>query len=132
MLGRLAAKDNHKKRLFKPQIYKGRGNFSQRNYQDRNRSNNRSNSRDRGQFRDRPRSQQNYRGSSFQGNFRGYSRQTAEGNIETIAIDVIITIEVGLDQEKGHSQEVTAVIELGVQVVVDLGQDPGPIPIGIG
>ena len=61
MLGRLAAKDNHDKRPFKPQIYQGRGrgqdrNFNQRNYQDRNRLNNRSSSRDRGQFRDRPRS----------------------------------------------------------------------------
>ena len=70
MLGRLAAKDNHEKRSFKPQIYQGRGrgqnrNFSQRNYQDRNWSNNRSNSRDRGQFRDGPRLEQNYRGSNF-------------------------------------------------------------------
>ena len=64
MLGRLAARDNHDKRPFKPQIYQGRGrgqnrNFNQRNYQDRNRLNNRSSSRDRGQFRDRPRSEQN-------------------------------------------------------------------------
>ena len=70
MLGRLTAKDNHKKRPFKLQKYQGRGrgqnrNFSQRNYQDRNRLSNRSNSRDRGQFRDRPRSEQNYRGSNF-------------------------------------------------------------------
>ena len=56
----------------------------------------------------------------------------AEGNIETIAIDVMTTIEVRTDQDKGHSQEATVVIELGVQVVVDLGQDPEPVPIGIG
>ena len=55
-----------------------------------------------------------------------------EGNIEIIAIDVMITIEVRIDQEKGHSQEVTVAIELEVQVVVDLGQDPEPVPIGIG
>ena len=41
MLCILAAKDNHEKRAFKPQIYQGRGreqnrNFGQRNYQDRN------------------------------------------------------------------------------------------------
>ena len=70
MLGRLAAKDNHEKRPFRPQIYQGRGrgqnwNFSQRNFQDRNRLNNMSNSRGRRQFRDRPRSEQNYRGSNF-------------------------------------------------------------------
>ena len=44
MLGRLAAKDNNKKRSFKPQIYQVRGRgqnrgYSQRNYQDINRSN---------------------------------------------------------------------------------------------
>ena len=55
--------------------------------------------------------------------------KTAEGNIEIIAIDVMITIEVGIDQEKGHSQVLTAAIELGVQVVVDLGQGPEPVPI---
>ena len=80
MLGRLAAKDNHEKRPCKPQIYQGRGrgqnrNFNQRNYQDRNRLNNRSNCRNRGQFRDRSMSEQNYRGSNFWGNFRGYGRQ---------------------------------------------------------
>ena len=56
----------------------------------------------------------------------------AEGNIETIAIEVMITIEVGIDQQKGHSQGVMVAIELEVQVVVDLGQDPEPVPIGIG
>ena len=82
LLGRLAAKDNHKKRPFKPQIYQGRGqnkNFGQRNYQDRNRSSNRSNSRDGGQFRDRPMSEQNYRGNNFQGNPRGYNRHNSRG-----------------------------------------------------
>ena len=56
----------------------------------------------------------------------------AEGNIETIAIDVMITIEVGIDQEKGHSQGATVAIELGVQIVIDLGQHPEPLPIGTG
>ena len=58
--------------------------------------------------------------------------KTAEGNIETIVIDVMITKEVGIDQEKGHFQGSTVAIELGVKVVVDLGQDPEPVPIGIG
>ena len=57
--------------------------------------------------------------------------RTAEENIESIAIDIMITRELGIDQEKGHSQEVTVAIELGVQVVVDLGQDPESVPIGI-
>ena len=82
MLGKLAAKDNCDKRSFKPQVYQGTGrgqnrNFNQRNYHDRNSLSNRLNSRDRGQLRDRPRSEQNYRGSNFQGNFRGYGRQNS-------------------------------------------------------
>ena len=56
----------------------------------------------------------------------------AEGNIETIAKDIMITLEVGIDQDKGHSQGATEAIELGVQVAVDLGQDPEPVPIGTG
>ena len=55
----------------------------------------------------------------------------AEGNIEMIVIDMMVTIEVGIDQERGCSQEVIMGIELGVQAVVGLGQDPEPILIGI-
>ena len=58
--------------------------------------------------------------------------KTAERSIEIITIDVMITIEVGIDQEKGHSQEFTVAIELEVHVIVDLGQDPEPVPIGTG
>ena len=46
--------------------------------------------------------------------------KTAEGNIEMIVIDVAVTIEVGIDLEKGHSQEFIAVI------------DPEPVLIGTG
>ena len=71
MLGRLAAKNNNKKRPFKPQIYQSRRkgqnrSYSQRNYH--NRLSNRSNSRDRGQFRQgngRPRFEQSYRGNNL-------------------------------------------------------------------
>ena len=56
----------------------------------------------------------------------------AERNTEIITIDVMITIEVGIDQDKDHSQGVTAAIELEVQVVVDLGQDPEPVSKGTG
>ena len=56
----------------------------------------------------------------------------ADGNIDTIAIDVMITIEVGIDQDKGHSQGATVAIEPGVHVVVDLGKDSEPVPIGTG
>ena len=70
VMSRLAAKDSHEKRPFKPQIYKSRG--QNRSY-NQGSSQNRSNSRNRGQFTNRPR--QNYRNSNFQGNTRGYGRQ---------------------------------------------------------
>ena len=76
VISRLAAKDTHEKRPFKPQIYKGRGqhsSYGQGSYQSR------LGSRNRGQFMDnRPR--QNYRGNNFRGNSRGYGRQNNRGN----------------------------------------------------
>ena len=74
-MSRLAAKDSHEKRPFKPQIYKSRGqnrSYNQGSYQ------NRPNSRNRGQYTSsRPR--QNYRDSNFQGNTREYGRQNNRG-----------------------------------------------------
>ena len=64
MMSTLPGKDSSKKRPFKPQIYKNRGqdrSYSQRGYQNRN---SRSDSRNRGQYgNNRPR--QNYRGNNF-------------------------------------------------------------------
>ena len=76
VMSRLAAKDTHEKRPFKPQIYNSRGqhrSYGQGSYQSR------LGSRNRGQFMDnRPR--QNYRDNNFRGNTRGYSRQNNRGN----------------------------------------------------
>ena len=41
----------------------------------------------------------------------------------TEIIGVMVTIEVGMDQEKDHSQEIMAIIGIEVQVIVD--QDQG-------
>ena len=38
-------------------------------------------------------------------------------------IDIMITIEAGIDQEKEHLQEIIVVAEIEVQVIVDQGQD---------
>ena len=38
-------------------------------------------------------------------------------------IDIMIKIEAGTDQEKGHSQETVVEAEIEVQVTVDQGQD---------
>ena len=50
--------------------------------------------------------------------------KTVEENIEMIVIDVMVTIEVGIDQEIGCSQEFIVVIELDMQAVVDFGSTP--------
>ena len=76
VMSRLAAKDNHEKRPFKPQIYNSRGqprSYGQGSYQ------NGPGSRNRGQSMDhRPR--QSYRSNNFRGNTRGYGRQNNRGN----------------------------------------------------
>ena len=38
----------------------------------------------------------------------------AEGNMEMMTIDIMITTEVGIGQGRGHSQGITAAIELEV------------------
>ena len=66
----------------------------------------------------------------FQSNTRGYGRQKNREDIEMI--DMIITIEAGIDQEKGHLQEIIVVAEIEVQVTVDQDQDLELVQIGIG
>ena len=43
----------------------------------------------------------------------------ADGSIEMIIIGAMVTIEVGIGQERDHSQEIIVVIELEVQATVD-------------
>ena len=43
----------------------------------------------------------------------------------------MVTTEVGIDQERDHSQETIVVIELEVQATVGQGQDPESVLIGI-
>ena len=47
-------------------------------------------------------------------------------------IDIMITIEAGVDKEKGHLEEIIVVAEIEVQVTVDQDQDLEPVQIGIG
>ena len=53
-----------------------------------------------------------------------------EGDIEMVGIMIII--EAGIDQKKGHSQEIMVVAEIEVQVTVDQGQDLELVQIEIG
>ena len=63
---------------------------------------------------------------------------TLEGMVDKIIeeatemIDIMITIEAGIDQEKGHSQEIIVVAEIEVQVTVDQDQDLELVQIEIG
>ena len=64
--------------------------------------------------------------------------ETLEGMADKIIeeviemIDIMITIEAGIDQEKGHLQEIIVVAEIEVQVTVDQDQDLELVQIGIG
>ena len=117
VMSRLAAKDSHEKRPFKPQIYKSRGqnrSYNQGSYQ------NRPDSRNRGQYpSSRPR--QNIEKVIFKETPEGMEDKIIEEDIEMI--DIMIIIEAGTDQEKGHSQEIVVVAEIEVQVTVDQDQD---------
>ena len=53
--------------------------------------------------------------------------KTVEENTEIIGM--MVTIEVGISQERGHSQEIMAVIGIEVQVIVDQDQDLELVPI---
>ena len=70
-MSKLAVKDSHGRKPFKPQIYKSRGqsrSYGQGGYQARSDNGNRGYSTNNS-------SRQNYRGNRFRGNFRGYGRQ---------------------------------------------------------
>ena len=75
-MSKLAAKDSHKRKPFKPQIYKSRGqsrSYGQGGYQARSDSGNRG-------YIVNNSSRQNHRGNRFRGNFRGYGRQSNREN----------------------------------------------------
>ena len=76
IMSKLAAKDCQERKPFKPQIYKSRGqsrSYGQGGYQNRSDSGNREHIVNNS-------SRQNYRGSRFRGNSRGYGRQNNREN----------------------------------------------------
>ena len=56
----------------------------------------------------------------------------AEKSIGIIVIGMMAITEAGISLEKDHFQEIMAILELKVQVIVDRGQDPELVSIGIG
>ena len=76
IMSKLAAKDSHERRPFKPQMYKSRGqsrSYGKGGYQTRSDSGSR-------RYIVNNRSRQNYRGNRFRGNFRGYGSQNDREN----------------------------------------------------
>ena len=53
--------------------------------------------------------------------------KTVEENAEVTGM--MATIEVGIDQEKDHSQEIMVIIGIEAQVIVDQDQDLELVPI---
>ena len=66
----------------------------------------------------------------FKGTLEDMEDKIAEENIGIIGIMIIL--EAGIDQEKGHSQGIMVTIGIEVPVTVDQGQDPELILIEIG
>ena len=66
----------------------------------------------------------------FEGTLEDMEDKILEENIEMI--DVMVIIEAGIDQEKGHLQEIMVVVEIEAQVTVDQGQDLELVQIEIG
>ena len=125
MMSKLAAKDNHERKPFKPQIYKSRGqnrSYGQGGYQ------NRSDSRSRDMLQiivqDRI-----IEATDLE--------ETPECIVDRMIEEVtgmkdIITItEIEVDQEKGISQEITITVETEVKAIVDQGQSLEPVQIEI-
>ena len=140
MLGKLAAKDSGMIRQFKPQIHQSRSRgqnrcYSQRNYQNRTR-----------QTIDQMAGIGDSSGKTtvnldlskvIEGAVSEIIPEDtvdkiAEESIEVIVIEMMAITEAGIGLEKDWFLEIMAVIGLEVQVIVDWGQDPELVPIGIG
>ena len=76
VMSKLAAKDSHERKPFKPQIYKSRGqnrSYGQGGYQARSDNGNRG-------YGVNNNARQNYKDNRFRGNFRGYGRHNSREN----------------------------------------------------
>ena len=57
--------------------------------------------------------------------------KAVQESIGITLIEMTIMIEVGIGLEKGHFPGIMTIIELGVQAIVDQGQDLEPVEIEI-
>ena len=123
VMSKLAAKDSHERKPFKPQIYKSRGqnrSYSQGGYQTRSDNGN--------------------RGCSVNNNVRQNleaidSEEIPEGMVDRIVEEItgmkgmVITIEIGIGQGKESLQE--AMGETEALAMIGPGQGPEQVQIGI-
>ena len=124
VMSKLVAKDSHKRRPFKPQIYKSRGqnrSYCQGGFWAR------SNDRNEG-YGANSNTRQDYRGNRFRGNFRGNSRLNSRESTEVKGM--VTTIVIDIDQEGEPSQGTIGEIE--ALAMIGLGQGLGLVQIGIG
>ena len=124
VMSKLAAKDNHERKPFKPQKHKSRGqnrSYSQGGYQARSDNGNRGYSAN-----NHPR--QNYRGNRFRGNFRGYGRQNTKENYRNERYG-----DNNRDRNRSRERALKGVME-ETKALAMIGPNQGPelVQIGIG
>ena len=125
VMSKLAAKDNHERKHFKPQIYKSRGqrrSYGQGCYQARSDNGNRG-------YIVNNSSRQKYRSNRFRGNFRGYSRQNNRDNYRNERYGS--NIEIGVSQGKELLQGVMVMEEIEALAMIGLDHGPELVEIGI-
>ena len=123
-MSKLAAKDSHERKPFKPQIYKSRGqsrSCGQGGYQTRSDSGN------RGHIVNNS-SRHNYRGNRFRGNSRGYGRQNNRENYRNEGYSSNNRDRNG--QGKELLQGITVTAEIEALAMIDLDQGPELVQIG--
>ena len=124
VMSKLAAKDNHERKPFKPQIYKSRGqnkSHGQGGYQVRSDNGNRG-------YSAKNNARQNYRGNRFRGNFRGYGRQNSRESYRNERYG-------NNNRDRNRSRERVLTRSKGeTEALAMIGPDQGPelVQIGIG
>ena len=125
-MSKLAAKDSHERRPFKPQIYKSRRqnrSYGQGGYQTRSDSGNRGHIANNN-------SRLNYRSTT--------SEELLEGMVDKIIEKItgmkgiVVTIETGVSQGKELLQGIMVITKIEAQAIIDLDQGLELAQIGIG
>ena len=125
-MSKLAAKDSHERRPFKPQIYKSRGQnrfYGQGGYQTRSDSGNRGHIMNNN-------SRLNYRSNNLEELLEGMADKII-GEITGMK-GIVVTIEIGVGQGKELLQGIVVIAEIEAQAIIDLDQGLELVQIGIG